>query len=198
MKEGDVVLAPIPQADGSIKNRPVIVLREMPRYRDLLVCGISTQLHQRVNDFDELVLHNDADFATSGLLAESLIRLGFLAMLPRRNIPGVVGAISSERHKRLLKRLSDYLLNLQVLASSNVMVPYTRKQGQYLAFIYYYTRVNGIPPTEADMQRYFKTTPPSVHQMVLTLEKRGFIHREPRKPRTIQVLLPREQLPDLE
>lgn len=44
MKEGDVVLTPLPQADGMIKNRPAIILREMPPYRDFLVCGVSTQL----------------------------------------------------------------------------------------------------------------------------------------------------------
>ncbi|MGF1497376.1 MAG: LexA family protein [Elainellaceae cyanobacterium] len=76
--------------------------------------------------------------------------------------------------------------------------PYTKKQGQYLAFIYYYTKLNGCPPAERDMQRYFESTPLTVHQMVLTLEKRGFISREPRQARTIRVLLPREQLPDLE
>ena len=112
MKEGDVVLTPIPQADGTIKNRPAIVLREMPRYRDLLVCGISTQLHQRVDGFDEIISPSDSDFATSGLLSESLIRLGFLAVLARKNIAGTIGAISSERHKRLLKELSDYLVQL--------------------------------------------------------------------------------------
>ncbi|HAB54092.1 MAG TPA: MarR family transcriptional regulator, partial [Ignavibacteriales bacterium] len=46
---------------------------------------------------------------------------------------------------------------------------YTQKQGKYLAFIYYYTRIHGYPPAEADMQNYFKVSPPSVHQMVLTL-----------------------------
>ncbi len=76
--------------------------------------------------------------------------------------------------------------------------PYTRKQGQYLAFIHYYTKLNGIPPAEADMQRYFKTTPPSVHSMVLQLEQKGFISRVPNQPRTIRLLIPREELPDLE
>jgi repressor LexA len=75
---------------------------------------------------------------------------------------------------------------------------YTPKQGQYLAFIYYYSKLHGQPPAEADMQRYFKVTAPSVHQMVLSLEKRGLIVRVPGQPRTIQVLLPREELPDLE
>lgn len=74
----------------------------------------------------------------------------------------------------------------------------TPKQGQYLAFIYYYTKINGVPPAEADMQRYFRTTPPAVHEMVKTLERKGYIAREPGKPRTIRVLLPREELPDLE
>jgi Mn-dependent DtxR family transcriptional regulator len=65
---------------------------------------------------------------------------------------------------------------------------FTEKQGQYLAFIYYYTKVNGRPPAEADMQRYFRVTPPSVHQMVLTLELNGFIERIPGQGRPIRVL----------
>lgn len=110
MKESDVVLTPVPQADGKIKNRPAIILREMPPYRDLLVCGVSTQLHQYVAGFDEIISAIDADFTLSGLLSESLIRLSFLAVLPRKNIVGSIGAISTERHKRLLKTLSDYLV----------------------------------------------------------------------------------------
>lgn len=75
---------------------------------------------------------------------------------------------------------------------------YTPRQGQYLAFIYYYTKIHGHPPAERDMQRYFKVSPPSVHQMVLTLEKRGLIKRIPGQVRSISLLVPREQLPDLE
>lgn len=77
------------------------------------------------------------------------------------------------------------------------MADYTEKQGQYLAFIYYYTKVNGRPPAQADMQRYFKVTPPAVHQMILTLDEKGLLSREPGKARAIRVLLPREELPDL-
>ncbi|WP_124975618.1 type II toxin-antitoxin system PemK/MazF family toxin [Aphanothece sacrum] len=94
------------------KNRPAIILREMPPYKYLLVCGISTQLHQQVPDFDEIISPSDTDFITSGLRAESLIRLGFLAVLPRRNIIGSIGSISPERHQRLLKTLGDYLIYL--------------------------------------------------------------------------------------
>jgi Mn-dependent DtxR family transcriptional regulator len=76
--------------------------------------------------------------------------------------------------------------------------PYTEKQGQYLAFIFYYTKIHRVAPSESDMQKYFKVSPPSVHQMVLTLEINGFIERVPGKPRSIRLLLSREELPDLE
>jgi LexA DNA binding domain len=75
---------------------------------------------------------------------------------------------------------------------------FTPRQGQFLAFIYYYTKINRIPPAETDMQRIFRISPPAVHEMVKTLERWGFITREPGKPRTIRVLLPRDELPDLE
>jgi len=75
---------------------------------------------------------------------------------------------------------------------------FTEKQGQYLAFIYYYTKVNRRPPAEADMQRYFRVTPPSVHQMVVALEANGFIARVPGQGRSIRLLVPREELPELE
>jgi repressor LexA len=76
--------------------------------------------------------------------------------------------------------------------------PYTVKQGQYLAFIYYFTKIHGEPPSEAEMQRYFRVTPPSVHQMVLALESKGLIARIPGKGRSIRLLVDRRELPDLE
>jgi Mn-dependent DtxR family transcriptional regulator len=75
---------------------------------------------------------------------------------------------------------------------------YTPKQGQYLAFIYYYTKINGCPPAEADIQDYFRVSPPTVHQMILRLEEKGLIKRIPRQARSITVLLSPEQLPPLE
>jgi len=74
---------------------------------------------------------------------------------------------------------------------------FTTKQGQYLAFIYAYTQVLGRPPAEADIQRHFKVTPPSVHQMVLTLERAGLIRRTPGVARSIELLVPPEDLPVL-
>ncbi len=109
MKQGDVILTPVPQANGKMKNRPALILREMPSYGDLLVCGISKQLNHYVKDFDEIISPDHEDYKSSGLLSKSLIRLGFLAVLPRKRILGTIGRISNKRHKRLLNFLSNYL-----------------------------------------------------------------------------------------
>jgi DNA-binding MarR family transcriptional regulator len=68
-------------------------------------------------------------------------------------------------------------------------LPFTDKQGQYLAFIYAYSRIFRQPPAEADMQRHFQVSPPSVHQMVLTLERAGLIRRAPGVARSIELLV---------
>ncbi|MGD2111567.1 MAG: MarR family transcriptional regulator [Phycisphaerae bacterium] len=81
---------------------------------------------------------------------------------------------------------------------SNKKPEYTPRQGQFLAFIHYYTKLNGCPPAEDDMARYFRITPPSVHQMVVTLEQRGLIDRVPGQARSIRLLLGREDLPGLD
>ena len=108
MKESEIVIAVFPQADGTLKRRPALILREMPPFRDFLICGISTQLRREVKGFDEIISRTDKDFSASGLDSDSLIRLGFL-VLPRHQIVGSIGEISAERNQRLLKNLSDYL-----------------------------------------------------------------------------------------
>ena len=110
MKEGDIVLTPVPQANGQIKNRPALFLRELPPFNDALVCGISTQLQQEVAGFDEVIRWQEPDFAASGLVVDSLFRLGFLAVIPRNKLIGSIGSIAPVRHKRLLKNLSEYLV----------------------------------------------------------------------------------------
>jgi DNA-binding MarR family transcriptional regulator len=74
---------------------------------------------------------------------------------------------------------------------------FTDTQGQYLAFIHAYALVNGRPPAEADIQRFFAVTPPSVHNMIKELERRGLITRVPRQPRSIAVSVPEDELPRL-
>jgi repressor LexA len=82
-------------------------------------------------------------------------------------------------------------------AVSRSATTFTPKQGQYLAFIYAYTRLHRRPPAEADMQQYFRVSPPSVHQMVLTLERAGLIRRQPGVARSIETLVDPEHLPVL-
>lgn len=79
-----------------------------------------------------------------------------------------------------------------------MLLSFTPKQGQYLAFIYYYTLINRQAPAESDMQKYFGVTAPSVHQMVVTLEREGLISRTPGQGRSIVLQVSRGQLPDLE
>jgi DNA-binding MarR family transcriptional regulator len=74
---------------------------------------------------------------------------------------------------------------------------FSARQGQYLAFIHAYTFVNGRPPAQSDIARFFRVTPPTVHQMILTLEKAGWISRRPAAPRAIAVLVDPTRLPDL-
>src|SRR6266581_6082486 len=74
---------------------------------------------------------------------------------------------------------------------------FTPTQGQYLAFIHLYTRLHRQPPAETDMQEYFRVSPPSVHQMMLTLERAGFIRRQPRVARSIEMLVDPKCLPEL-
>ena len=82
--------------------------------------------------------------------------------------------------------------------ATNATLRLTPKQGQYLAFIYYYTKIIGQAPAEADFQRYFRVSPPSVHNMIVTLHERGFISRERGRGRSIKLLISREDIPDLD
>jgi DNA-binding MarR family transcriptional regulator len=74
---------------------------------------------------------------------------------------------------------------------------WTEKQGQYLAFIHNYSKINGRPPAESDLEKYFRVTPPTIHHMVMKLEEKGLISRVPGQARTIRVLVPAEEIPGL-
>ena len=74
---------------------------------------------------------------------------------------------------------------------------FTAKQGQYLAFIWAYSQINRQAPAEADFQRCFRVTAPSVHQMLKTLCRLGLIDRQPGVARSIQLLVPPHKLPVL-
>lgn len=114
---------------------------------------------------------------------------------------------SEPRVRRVLDAVYDRLANIEdtftdAEAPAETVVhdakPFTAKQGQYLAYIYYYTKIHGRPPAESDLQRFFRITPPVVHQMIKTLDARGLIERQPGAARSIRLRLTRAQLPDLE
>jgi DNA-binding MarR family transcriptional regulator len=75
---------------------------------------------------------------------------------------------------------------------------YTAKQGQYLAFIHAYRCLHGCAPAEADIQCFFRVSPPSVHQMILKLEQAGLITRQPGVARSIALTIDPTTLPELD
>jgi len=74
---------------------------------------------------------------------------------------------------------------------------FTDKQGQYLAFIHTYELLNRRAPAQADIQAFFCVTPPTVHQMIVELERKGLIARKPREARGITLCIPEEEIPRL-
>lgn len=109
LKAGDIALAVIPQ-DERQKIRPVLVLKTLPKFNDVLVCVISSQLHQLVPDFDLLLKDTHIAFAESGLKGASFFRLGSLAVLQPSKIIVTIGTLRSDLHNQLLKNLSACLL----------------------------------------------------------------------------------------
>ena len=106
MMEGSIILAALPQSDGQTKRRPALALRRMPGFGDYLVCGISTQLHQEIKGFDEVLTPDD----NNRLKLPSVIRLGFLSVVPASQIVGAIGRIPASLQAALLQRLADYLV----------------------------------------------------------------------------------------
>ena len=80
----------------------------------------------------------------------------------------------------------------------NKMSLYTEKEGQYLAFIFYYKKINGVSPAQIDLQRYFEVSPPTVHNMLLKLEKKNLINRVPNAPRSLTINIKECELPRLQ
>ena len=111
MKSGDVILIPLAQFAGTTpKLRPALLLASLPGpYQNLLLCGISTQLQHLQPNWDELIQTSDADFTSSGLHRDSVIRLSYLYAADASEIAGVIGSIDPARLQRLRQRLSDHL-----------------------------------------------------------------------------------------
>ena len=113
MKEaGQVVVFRFPQTDlEEGKLRPALLLGKLPgNYDDWLICMISSQTHQSITGFDEIVQENDDDFGESGLKVTSVIRVGRLAVVSGEILIGAIGQISSERLSRVKKHLANWLV----------------------------------------------------------------------------------------
>jgi mRNA interferase MazF len=110
-KAGQVVVFRFPQTDlEEGKLRPALLLGKLPgEYDDWLICMISSQTHQYISGFDELVKDSDEDFEQSGLKVTSVIRVGRLAVVSGEILLGAIGEISSERLNRVKKNLSNWL-----------------------------------------------------------------------------------------
>ena len=109
MKEGDIVLIDFQQSGGGSKLRPALILKQLPKYNDFLVCGISTQINQNIKDADEILSEDDINFNQTGLHKTSVIRIFFLAVVSSQNISGSIGNIPIRLHKDLLQRLAKFL-----------------------------------------------------------------------------------------
>ena len=112
MKEaGQVVVFRFPQTDlEEGKLRPALLLGKLPgNYDDWLICMISSQTHQYVAGFDEIIQENDVDFGESGLKVTSVIRVGRLAVVSGEILLGAIGQVSGERLSRVKKHLTDWL-----------------------------------------------------------------------------------------
>jgi DNA-binding MarR family transcriptional regulator len=107
---------------------------------------------------------------------------------------GLLGIADRTDYAQLSGNIVQWILALMVAAMQSSMTP---TQGQYLAFIYAYTRVLRRPPAEADIQKYFEVAPPTVHQMLITLERKGLIRRTPGVARSIELLIAPNSLPVL-
>jgi len=111
IQEGQIVLFKFPQTDlPSGKLRPALVIRKLPgRFGDWLICMISSQLTQGMENFDVTVGENDIDFKTSGLKTDSVIRISRLAVVSSAVLLGSIGTISEDRLSIIRNRIANWI-----------------------------------------------------------------------------------------
>lgn len=66
--------------------------------------------------------------------------------------------------------------------------PLTAKQQKILDFIINQIQDAGYPPTVREIGAAFKISEKGAHDHLIAVEKKGYIRRDPRKPRAIEVL----------
>jgi mRNA interferase MazF len=110
MKAGDMSVYKMQQSDGSVKSRPVALLKQVRPFGDWIVCAVSTQLQQEVKGFDLVIADTDRSFGSTGLKSSSLIRLGFINTVCNKDLPGSIGSLAPKVIALLQHRLADYLI----------------------------------------------------------------------------------------
>ena len=109
--EGQIVLFRFPETDQTEgKLRPALALRELPgQYNDWLICMISSQLHHKIPDFDEVITPNDSDYKQSGLKLPSVIRICRLAVVEEDILLGKLGQIDVQRLIAIKQKLCSWI-----------------------------------------------------------------------------------------
>ena len=110
--EGKIIVTVFPQ-DKQQKLRPALVLRVFPKYGDVLICGITSQLHQYTEGFDLMLDKQDPEFDKTGLKHTGICRLSMLTMLSVSDINGAIGEVGADTHMGLLKTLAEYLVKIK-------------------------------------------------------------------------------------
>ena len=108
---GQTVLFQFPRTDSAVgKLRPALLLGRLPgRHGDWLICMISSQFHQFVENFDEIVSEDSEDYASSGLKCPSVIRVGRLAVVDGAFLVGAIGEVAPQRLERIKVKLAQWL-----------------------------------------------------------------------------------------
>jgi hypothetical protein len=140
-----------------------------------------------------------ADYLSSGPDGQEL--RGNLDAAARKPVRTVIGGQVCILNVRVFGNSGGEAFEVSIDAAPkpdpSIAPSFTAKQGQYLAFIYNYTRIHRQAPAESDMQRYFKVSPPAIHDMIKVLERNSLIERTPGKARSIRLLVQPEHLPRL-
>jgi hypothetical protein len=141
-----------------------------------------------------------ANYASSGADAKEL--RGNLCAAAKKPVRTVIGGQVYILKVRVFESFGEdafaVSISLAPKLDPSTAPPFTAKQGQYLAFIYNYTKIHGQAPAESDLERYFRVSPPAIHEMIKTLERNGLIERTPGQARSIRLLVQPEHLPRLE
>lgn len=106
------MLIPLAQTGGGPpKLRPALVLMILPGpYQNLLIAGISTQLHNIEPSWDELIEPTDLHLGKTGLHRASAVRLSYLYAADSAEIIGAIGQLDDARFHRIIKNLTERLL----------------------------------------------------------------------------------------